>query len=90
MLKMNNPLDQFKIVNLIEITLGGVDFSFTNSSLALILAALCIAIYSIIVIRKRELVPSYLQSSAEILYVQIKGMLDSTIGSECEKYLPLY
>lgn len=85
---MNNPLEQFKIVNLIKITLGGVDFSFTNSSLALVLAAFCIIIYAIFSTRSGNIIPSYFQSSAELLYVQIKGMLDSTIGTECEKYLP--
>ncbi len=85
---MNNPLDQFKIITLLDLNLNGINISFTNSTLALSITALLITIYIFIATQKQNIIPGYLQSSAELLYTQIKGMLESTIGEKNEKYIP--
>jgi F-type H+-transporting ATPase subunit a len=83
-----HPLDQFKIEPLIPIHIGGIDASFTNSAL---LMCITVAVASLIVIwgsRGRALVPSRLQSLAEISYEFIAGMIDDNVGHEGRIYFP--
>jgi F-type H+-transporting ATPase subunit a len=83
-----HPLDQFKIEPIIPIHIGGVDASFTNSALFMVLA---IVLASAIVIwgsRGRALVPSRWQSLAEISYEFIAGMIDDNVGHEGRDYFP--
>jgi F-type H+-transporting ATPase subunit a len=83
-----HPLDQFKIEPIIPIHIGGVDASFTNSAL---LMCITVAVASIVVIwgsRGRALVPSRLQSLAEISYEFIAGMIDENVGHEGRDYFP--
>jgi len=81
-----HPLDQFKIEPIIPIHIGGVDASFTNSSLLMCIA---VAVASIVVIwgsRGRALVPTRWQSLAEISYEFIAGMIDDNVGHEGRDY----
>jgi F-type H+-transporting ATPase subunit a len=83
-----HPLDQFKIEPLIPIHIGGIDASFTNSSLLMCIA---VAMASLVVIwgsRKRELVPGRWQSLAEIAYEFVAGMIDDNVGHEGRDYFP--
>ena len=83
-----HPLDQFKIENIIPIHIGGIDASFTNSALFMVIT---IALASAVVIwgtRGRALVPSRWQSMAEISYEFIAGMIDDNVGHEGRDYFP--
>jgi F-type H+-transporting ATPase subunit a len=83
-----HPLDQFKIEPIIPIHIGGIDASFTNSALFMVLA---IVLASAIVIwgsRGRALVPTRWQSLAEISYEFIAGMIDDNVGHEGRDYFP--
>jgi F-type H+-transporting ATPase subunit a len=83
-----HPLDQFKIEPIIPIHIGGVDASFTNSALFMVIA---IVLASAIVIwgsRGRALVPTRWQSMAEISYEFIAGMIDDNVGHEGREYFP--
>ncbi|HWE76146.1 MAG TPA: F0F1 ATP synthase subunit A [Stellaceae bacterium] len=83
-----HPLDQFKIEPLIPIHLGGIDASFTNSALLMVIT---VAVASLVVIwgsRGRALVPTRLQSLAEISYEFIAGMIDDNVGHEGRAYFP--
>ena len=42
---MDNPLQQFAIKTLIPLSMGGVDFSFTNASLAMLITVAAIALF---------------------------------------------
>jgi F-type H+-transporting ATPase subunit a len=83
-----HPLDQFKIENIIPIHIGGIDASFTNSALFMVIT---IALASVVVIwgsRGRALVPTRWQSLAEISYEFIAGMIDDNVGHEGRQYFP--
>ena len=83
-----HPLDQFKIEPLIPIHIGGIDASFTNSALLMVIT---VAVASLVVIwgsRGRALVPSRWQSLAEISYEFIAGMIDDNVGHEGRAYFP--
>jgi len=83
-----HPLDQFKIEPIIPIHIGGIDASFTNSALFMVIT---IALASVVVIwgsRGRALVPSRWQSLAEISYEFVAGMIDDNVGHEGRDYFP--
>lgn len=85
---MANPLQQFEIKPLVPVELGGVDASFTNSSLFMVLTMLAISVFLIAGTSKKSLVPGRLQSLAELSYEFIAGMIRDNVGQEGRKYFP--
>jgi F-type H+-transporting ATPase subunit a len=83
-----HPLDQFKIEPIIPIHIGGIDASFTNSALFMVLTVAAVAAIVILGSRGRALVPSRWQSMAEISYEFIAGMIDDNVGHEGRAYFP--
>lgn len=65
---MSNPMEQFEIKPLIPLNIGGVDVSFTNSSLFMVLAVVSAVLLMGICLRKRTIIPSVAQSVPEVLY----------------------
>ncbi len=85
---MPDPIHQFDIHRLVPINLFGWDVSFTNSSLFMVLAVLATVGFFMIATNARSLVPTRLQSVAEISYEFVANMLRESIGSEGMKYFP--
>lgn len=87
---MANPVKQFVIEPLHEtpFTLGGVDVSFTNSSLWMVIALVLSAGFMILSTRKKAMVPNRWQMSAELLYNFIAKMVRDTIGPKGARYFP--
>jgi F-type H+-transporting ATPase subunit a len=85
----HSPLAQFKIKKIADIHLFGMDVSLTNSSTYMIIAAVLILLYFTIAFRFKELVPSRLQLSGEILYSFITNMLDQNVGNKGRKFVPI-
>jgi F-type H+-transporting ATPase subunit a len=85
---MPDPIHQFDIHRLVPINLFGWDVSFTNSSLFMVVATLGTVAFLMIATNARSLVPTRLQSVAEISYEFVANMLRESIGSEGMKYFP--
>jgi F-type H+-transporting ATPase subunit a len=85
---MPDPIHQFDIHRLVPINLFGWDVSFTNSSLFMVVATLGTVAFFMIATNARSLVPTRLQSVAEISYEFVANMLRESIGSEGMKYFP--
>ncbi|MBE6444678.1 MAG: F0F1 ATP synthase subunit A [Alphaproteobacteria bacterium] len=85
---MANPMEQFVVKPLIPIQIGGVDISFTNSALFMVLAVVCSTILLGLCLRKRTLVPQIAQSIPEVLYEFIHSLLKENVGTEGLKYFP--
>lgn len=85
----HSPLDQFKIKEIADIHLFGINISLTNSSLLMILASGFIIFYFILAFRGGKLVPTRLQLSGEIFYGLISDMLKQNVGSKGKKFVPL-
>ena len=85
---MPDPIHQFDIHRIVPINIGGWDVSFTNASAFMVLAVLLTVGFFIVATRSRSLVPTRLQSVAEISYEFIGGMLRDSIGKEGVKYFP--
>ena len=64
----HSPLEQFEIHRLIEIEIGGLDVSFTNSALVMVISLAAITLLMTLGMRRRALVPGRWQSLAEMSY----------------------
>ncbi len=85
----NDPIHQFQIQKLFPIEVGGMDFSFTNSSLFMVATVAAASAFLIFTTSGRGLVPSRLQSISEMAYEFVAGMLRSSAGTEGMRFFPL-
>ena len=85
----HSPLEQFEIHRLAPMDIGGLDVSFTNSSLWMVIAVAAATILLTASMGRRAMVPGRWQSVAELFYEFIANTLRDTVGSEGRKYFPL-
>jgi F-type H+-transporting ATPase subunit a len=87
---VHNPLAQFEVKNIFTLPdVLGYDISFTNASLFMVLAVVCVALFMGLGMRQRALVPGRFQSMVELTYNFIADMLTETAGAESMKYFPV-
>jgi F-type H+-transporting ATPase subunit a len=84
----HSPLEQFEIKRLVDLQIGGVDISFTNSSLWMFIAIAGVTLFLTLGSRSRAMVPGRGQSMAEMSYEFVANMLRDNVGSEGRKYFP--
>jgi len=84
----NDPIHQFQIQNWVPIEIGGLDFSFTNSSAFMVASAVGAAAFLFLSTANRGLVPGRMQSVAEISYEFVANMLRDAAGSHGMKFFP--
>ena len=85
----SSPIDQFKITELQPIKPLGLDISFTNSSLFMVLTVVAGSVLLMLATRKRSLIPGRLQSVVEICYEFVADTLKEAAGSEGMRFFPL-
>ncbi|MHA1164555.1 MAG: F0F1 ATP synthase subunit A [Alphaproteobacteria bacterium] len=85
---MPNPMHQFEIKRLIDLEFLGVDASFTNASLFMVIAIASISFVTIWGMRGRALVPTRMQSLAELSYEFVANMVRDNVGTDGQKYFP--
>ncbi|MCW9002093.1 MAG: F0F1 ATP synthase subunit A [Rhodospirillales bacterium] len=85
---MANPLSQFEIKPLIPIEIAGIDASFTNSSLMMVLTITAVTAFLTLSMRGRALVPGRWQALAEVTYEFVANMIRDNVGSEGRRYFP--
>jgi len=84
-----DPIHQFQIVDLFPVAkIGNVEIVFTNSAAFMMLAVAGLTVFFVGATAKRNLVPSRLQSAAEISYEFVASTIRSTAGSEGMKFFP--
>ena len=88
MAEMHSPMEQFEIKRLLDLKIGGLDVSFTNSSFWMIVAVIAATGVFVVGMRQRALVPGKLQSVAELGYEFIAGMVRDNVGDAGKKYFP--
>ncbi|WP_426239074.1 F0F1 ATP synthase subunit A [Pararhizobium sp. DWP1-1-3] len=86
---MAGPIEQFEIKPLLELTAGGVDLSFTNSSAYMVLTVALAAGLLLIGTAKRRLVPGRWQSVSELLFEFVGKTLRENAGKEGMRFFPL-
>ncbi len=86
---MAGPIEQFQIKTLVPWQINGIDASFTNASAFMVGAVALASGYLIFAMRNRSLVPSRLQSTAEMMYEFVAGTVRDNVGEEGMKFFPL-
>jgi F-type H+-transporting ATPase subunit a len=83
-----DPIHQFEIQNLVPIAhIGGRDIYFTNSAIFMLISVgLTVAL---LLLTSNKLVPTRMQSIAELSYEFVANMLRSSAGDEGMKFFPL-
>ena len=84
----HGPMYQFEIKRLTELDILGHDASFTNSSLFMVFAVILIAGFFAVAMSGRALVPTRMQSLAELSYEFIANMVRENVGQAGMKYFP--
>lgn len=86
---MANPIHQFEIQPLVPFSVGGVDLSFTNSSLWMTIGIVLSISLLTLAMRKKAIIPTRGQLVAEGLYKFISGMVRDNVGEKGMGYFPL-
>jgi F-type H+-transporting ATPase subunit a len=84
-----DPIHQFQIINLVPVAkIGNTEIAFTNSAAFMFVAVAGLTAFLVGATAKKSLVPSRLQSAAEISYEFVATTLRSTAGAEGMKFFP--
>ncbi|MDA9091766.1 F0F1 ATP synthase subunit A [Pelagibacteraceae bacterium] len=84
-----NPMHQFTVHRIgPEIEIAGVDLSFTNASLFMLLSALAICGVLFFGTKERSLIPDKMQLMSELIYNFIAKMISDTAGTKAKPYFP--
>lgn len=87
-LSVKGPMDQFIIYPVVELGIGSVDISLTNSALWMLLATAAIIAFFFFATRRTSMIPGRLQCAAEVLYEFIFDLVRDTVGPEGRKFFP--
>jgi len=85
---MQSPMEQFEIHRLLNLHIGSLDASYTNSALWMTIAVILATFLFVIGTRQRALVPGRLQSMAEMGYEFVAGMVRDNVGDAGKRYFP--
>jgi F-type H+-transporting ATPase subunit a len=85
----HNPLAQFEVKKIFDLNIGGIDISFTNSALYMLIATISAIAFMVFATRKKSLIPSRLQVIAESVYSFILDIIKNGVGDEGVKFFPL-
>ncbi|PNG27842.1 F0F1 ATP synthase subunit A [Methylocella silvestris] len=83
-----DPIHQFKIEPILSLHPFGIDASFTNASLFMIIVVLACAALMILGTSGRSLVPGRLQSAAEMTYEFVANTVRMSAGHEGMRFFP--
>lgn len=86
---MAGPIEQFEILRIVPIEIGGIDLSFTNSSAYMVATVALAGGFLLLATSSRGLVPGRLQSSAEMIYEFVSKTLRENTGTEGMRFFPL-
>ena len=85
----HSPLEQFVWKPIVPAEIGGVDVSFSNSSLFMAITVLVATLFLVLGIRRSAIIPGRWQVAVELSYEFIAGLLKDTVGAEGRKYFPI-
>lgn len=84
-----DPIHQFQIVDLFPIAkIGNTEIAFTNSAAFMVVTVVSITAFLIGATASRSLVPSRLQSTAELSYEFVANTIRSSAGTEGMRFFP--
>ena len=85
----SNPMEQFKVHSIgPEIKIAGINLSFTNASLFMLISASIILLFLFLGSKEKKIIPNKLQLVAEMFYTFVAKMISDTAGSKAKPYFP--
>ena len=82
-----NPMHQFNVYKIgPEIKINGIDLSFTNASLFMLISGIFISLFLLLGTKDRKIVPGKFQVISEMLYNFISKMISDTAGKKAKPY----
>ncbi len=85
----SNPMQQFTVHRIgPEIKIAGVDLSFTNASLFMVISASIIILFLFLGSKEKRIIPNKLQLITEMFYTFVAKMISDTAGSKAKPYFP--
>ena len=85
----SNPMQQFTVYKIgPEIKIAGVDLSFTNSSLFMLISAATILLILFLGSKEKKIIPGKLQLISEMFYSFVAKMISDTAGSKAKPFFP--
>ena len=85
----SNPMQQFSVHRIgPEINFSGVDLSFTNASLFMVISISIIILFLFLGSKEKKIIPNKLQLITEMFYTFVAKMISDTAGSKAKPYFP--
>ena len=85
----SNPMQQFTVYKIgPEIKIAGVDLSFTNSSLFMLISAATILLILFLGSKEKKIIPGKIQLVSEMFYSFVAKMISDTAGSKAKPFFP--
>ena len=85
----SNPMEQFTVYKIgPEINIAGINLSFTNSSLFMVISASIVLLFLFFGSKEKKIIPSKIQLIAEMSYTFVAKMISDTAGSKAKPYFP--
>ena len=85
----SNPMQQFTVHRIgPEIKIAGIDLSFTNASLFMMLSASIILLFLFLGSKEKKIIPDKIQLIAEMFYSFVAKMISDTAGSKAKPFFP--
>ena len=82
-----NPMHQFNVYKIgPEIKINGIDLSFTNASLFMLISGIFISLFLLLGTKDKKIVPGKFQLISEMLYNFISKMISDTAGKKAKPY----
>ena len=85
----SNPMQQFTVYRIgPEIKIAGIDLSFTNASLFMVLSTSIILLFLFLGSKEKKIIPGKIQLMAEMFYNFVAKMISETAGSKAKPFFP--
>ena len=84
-----NPMYQFNVYKIgPEINIAGIDLSFTNASLFMVISASIASLFLFLGTKEKKLIPGKIQLISEMFYNFIAKMISDTVGPKAKPFFP--
>ena len=85
----SNPMQQFTVHRIgPEIKIAGIDLSFTNASLFMVISASIILLFLFLGSKEKKIIPDKIQLITEMFYSFVAKMISDTAGTKAKPFFP--
>jgi ATP synthase subunit 6 len=85
-----SPLEQFSVIPLLTLNIGGIDLSVTNSAIYCLITLACIRLVaSALLIDGGLVVPSRYQAAFEMVYEFVLSLANEQLGKNAQPYIAI-